>query len=195
MKRPPGSFWQCRVWPWFTVLFANFAEAMAEGRGKAQAERRARHCDSGRRSWRSRTPRRELHVGQWARCAKVTCCSSKCISFPGDGEVIPGVASVDESAMTGESAPVIRESGGDPFWAVTGSTRAVRLADCTHHGRLVKRFSIGRSPWSKRSAEDAERDRVEYSAGRLDHHALATATLLPFSLYSVQAAGQGTPVT
>src|SRR6202048_828138 len=114
---------QITLWLWFTVLFANFAEDMAEGRGKAQA-------DTLRRA-RSETEAKRLLASGNTECVP----SSKLRSgdivvvtagdfIPGDGEVIEGVASVDESAITGESAPVIRESGGDRS-AVTGGTRVL----------------------------------------------------------------------
>src|SRR5215467_1412336 len=114
---------QITLWLWFTVLFANFAEAMAEGRGKAQAEtlRKARaethaHRLRGDGSTES-VPSSKLRSGDI-----VVVSAGEFI--PGDGEVIEGVASVDESAITGESAPVIRESGGDRS-AVTGGTRVL----------------------------------------------------------------------
>ncbi|MCX6832552.1 MAG: potassium-transporting ATPase subunit KdpB, partial [candidate division Zixibacteria bacterium] len=113
---------QISLWLWFTVLFANFAEAMAEGRGKAQAE--------SLRKTRSETTARKLTDGREvsvaASCLKkndVVVCKADDI-IPSDGEVIEGIASVDESAITGESAPVIRESGGDRS-AVTGGTRVI----------------------------------------------------------------------
>src|SRR5215510_9043986 len=114
---------QITLWLWFTVLFANFAEAMAEGRGKAQADtlRKARaetqahrlHTDGSTET----VPSSKLRAGDI-----VVVTAGQFI--PGDGEVIEGVASVDESAITGESAPVIRESGGDRS-AVTGGTRVL----------------------------------------------------------------------
>jgi potassium-transporting ATPase ATP-binding subunit len=114
------------VWLWFTVLFANFAEAMAEGRGKAQADtlRRARTttmakrlASSDRSSALQEVAAPELRKGDYVLVEAGD-------SIPGDGEVVEGVASVDESAITGESAPVIRESGGDRS-AVTGGTRVL----------------------------------------------------------------------
>jgi K+-transporting ATPase ATPase B chain len=107
---------------WFTVLFANFAEAMAEGRGKAQAEslRRTRADLMARRltsTGEETVPASELHAGDVVMVSAGE-------FIPGDGEVIEGIASVDESAITGESAPVIRESGGDKS-AVTGGTKVL----------------------------------------------------------------------
>src|SRR5665213_2612336 len=113
---------QISIWLWFTVVFANFAEAMAEGRGKAQAE--------ALKKTRSATVARLLKDGvetkvvaaQLRRGDRVVCESGDVI--PGDGDVVEGIATVDESAITGESAPVIRESGGDHS-AVTGGTRVL----------------------------------------------------------------------
>jgi K+-transporting ATPase ATPase B chain len=118
-----GFSLQITLWLWFTVLFANFAEAMAEGRGKAQAEalRKSRAETVARRikldGAVESIPGSQLRVGDVVMVAA-------CEFIPGDGEVIEGVASVDESAITGESAPVIRESGGDRS-AVTGGTRVL----------------------------------------------------------------------
>ncbi|HEY9450677.1 MAG TPA: potassium-transporting ATPase subunit B, partial [Gemmatimonadaceae bacterium] len=105
---------QLALWLWFTVIFANFAEAMAEGRGKAQAEslRRARTETTARRLADPDDPLSEEPVPtDRLRKGDVVLCGPG-DTIPGDGEVIEGVASVDESAITGESAPVIRESGG-----------------------------------------------------------------------------------
>ena len=118
-----SSFYlQLTLWLWFTVLFANFAEAMAEGRGKAQAAtlRKMRTTTMARRLKNGR----EEHVtaSELKKGDVVVCEASDTI--PGDGEVVEGIASVDESAITGESAPVIRESGGDRS-AVTGGTRVI----------------------------------------------------------------------
>jgi len=110
------------IWLWFTVVFANFAEAVAEGRGKAQADalRKMRKTAEARRlvdGKEERVPADSLRKGDLVVCEAGD-------SIPGDGEVVEGVASVDESAVTGESAPVIRESGGDRS-AVTGGTRVL----------------------------------------------------------------------
>jgi K+-transporting ATPase ATPase B chain len=117
-----GFIAQLAVWLWFTVLFANFAEAVAEGRGKAQAEslRKARKDTIARRlrdSREEKVPAPQLQKGDLVVCEAGD-------TIPADGEVVEGIASVDESAITGESAPVIRESGGDRS-AVTGGTRVI----------------------------------------------------------------------
>ncbi len=110
------------LWLWFTVLFANFAEALAEGRGKAQA--------AALRGLRQETVARKLVAGREERVPASTLRKGDVVvveageTIPGDGEVIEGIASVDESAVTGESAPVIRESGGDRS-AVTGGTKVL----------------------------------------------------------------------
>jgi len=113
---------QIVIWLWFTVLFANFAEAVAEGRGKAQAEslRKMRTKTSARRLLDG--VETEIPAGELRRDDLVVCTAGDII--PADGDVVEGVASVDESAITGESAPVIRESGGD-HCAVTGGTRVL----------------------------------------------------------------------
>src|SRR5213594_3999937 len=119
----PGFIGWVSAWLWFTVLFANFAEAMAEGRGKAQADtlRKARAETQAHRLRADGSldvvPSSKLRSGD-----VVVVSAGEFI--PGDGEVIEGVASVDESAITGESAPVIRESGGDRS-AVTGGTKVI----------------------------------------------------------------------
>ena len=113
---------QIALWLWFTVLFANFSEALAEGRGKAQAEslRKTRSHSVARRL---RNGSEESVGAQELRKGDIVICESGDV-IPGDGEVIEGIATVDESAITGESAPVIRESGGDRS-AVTGGTRVI----------------------------------------------------------------------
>jgi K+-transporting ATPase ATPase B chain len=117
-----GFIIQLALWLWLTVLFANFAEAVAEGRGKAQAEslRKARKDTIARRLINGRE--QEVPAPELRRGDLVVCTAGNII--PADGEVVEGIASVDESAITGESAPVIRESGGDRS-AVTGGTRVI----------------------------------------------------------------------
>src|SRR6201995_5748560 len=140
-----GFVAQLAIWLWFTVLFANFAEAMAEGRGKAQAAtlRRMRTTTMARRLTNGReekVPAADLQKGD-----KVVCEAGDVI--PADGDVIEGIASVDEAAITGESAPVIRESGGDRS-AVTGGTRVlsdrivVRITMDKGHGFLDRMISL-----------------------------------------------------
>jgi K+-transporting ATPase ATPase B chain len=120
---PPGFGLQVAIWLWFTVLFANFAEAMAEGRGKAQADalRRTRTQTMANRLREDGSL--EPVPAERLRKEDVVIVSAGEV-IPGDGEVIEGIASVDESAITGESAPVIREAGGDRS-AVTGGTRVL----------------------------------------------------------------------
>jgi magnesium-transporting ATPase (P-type) len=152
---------QITLWLWFTVLFANFAEAMAEGRGKAQADalRQAKSETIANKLLPSGetvpTSSALLRVGDVVRVVAGE-------MIPGDGDVIEGVASVDESAITGESAPVIREAGGDRS-AVTGGTRV--LSD------MIKvRISSNPSGRRRGAAEDAERDRAEHPARGTDDH-------------------------
>ncbi len=151
------------AWLWFTVLFANFAEAMAEGRGKAQA-------DTLRRM-KTETMANRLVDGQvqqvpatQLRKGDVVLVSAGEI-IPGDGEVIEGIASVDESAITGESAPVIRESGGDRS-AVTGGTKV--LSDRDHGAHRLRAGADlpgpdDRAGGRRRAPEDPERDRARAS--------------------------------
>ncbi|AKZ60423.1 potassium translocating ATPase, subunit B [Streptomyces ambofaciens ATCC 23877] len=119
--KDPGDWfgWAISAWLWLTVLFANLAEAVAEGRGKAQADtlRKAKTDTVARRVDGTEVPGTELRIGDLVVCEAGDV-------IPGDGDVVEGVASVDESAITGESAPVIRESGGDRS-AVTGGTKVL----------------------------------------------------------------------
>ena len=122
---PTWFGWLIVVWLWLTVVFANLAEAVAEGRGKAQAEslRRTKTATMARRlvDWHPGAPAREEEVGAPSlQLGDVVVVEAGQV-IPGDGDVVEGIASVDESAITGESAPVIRESGGDRS-AVTGGT-------------------------------------------------------------------------
>ena len=173
------------LWLWFTVLFANFAEALAEGRGKAQAaalrglrqETVARKLDAGREE---RVPASALRKGD-----QVVVEAGEVI--PGDGEVIEGIASVDESAVTGESAPVIRESGGDRS-AVTGGTRVlsdrivVRIG--TNPGESFLDRMIGLVEGAKRQKTPNEIALGVLLAGMTIIFLIACVTLVPLGLYS-----------
>jgi len=188
------------LWLWFTVLFANFSEALAEGRGKAQAE-------ALRRSRRSTTAKR-LHTPQ--RNSEVDVITSTDLQkgdmylveagdiIAADGEVIEGIASVDESAITGESAPVIRESGGDRS-AVTGGTRVlsdwliIRVTIEPGGGFLDRMIHLIEG--AKRQKTPNEIALNILLAAFTIIFLIVCVTLLPFSLFSVTAAGQGTPVT
>ena len=132
----PGVFdWSITIWLFLTVLFANFAEAMAEGRGKAQAESlRKMRSETEARLLRADGTEERVPASSLAKGDTVVCEAGDLI--PSDGDIIEGIASVDESAITGESAPVIRESGGDRS-AVTGGTKV--LSD-----RLVIRITAER---------------------------------------------------
>ena len=199
-EAPTGFILAITLWLWFTVLFANFAEAVAEGRGKAQAAalKGMRKTVLAKKLLEPRhdaathvVPSEDLRKGDI-----VLVTAGELI--PGDGEVIEGVASVDESAITGESAPVIREAGGD-FSAVTGSTRV--LSD-----RLVVRITVnpGETFLDRMIAmvEGAKRQKTPNEIALTILlvaltlvFLLATVTLLPFSLFSVQSAGSGSPVS
>ena len=199
-EAPAGFILAVSVWLWFTVVFANFAEAMAEGRGKAQAEalRRARGevfarklADPADRMSISVVPAPMLRKGD----AVVVVAGDV---IPCDGEILEGVASVDESAITGESAPVIRESGGDRS-AVTGGTRilsdwlVVRVT--TNPGETFLDRMIAMVEGAKRQKTPNEIALAILLAALTLVFLLTTATLLPFSLFSVAVAKAGTPVT
>jgi K+-transporting ATPase ATPase B chain len=192
-------FW-VTVWLWFTVLFANFAEAMAEGRGKAQAAslRRARRDLQAKRLARpERSARVDVVAASALRKGNVVLVEAGEF-IPADGEVIEGVASVNEAAITGESAPVIRESGGDRS-SVTGGTQVLSdwlIVEVTANpGEAFLDRMIALVEGAKRQKTPNEIALDILLAALTIVFLLATATLLPFSLYGVQAAGHGTPVT
>ncbi len=197
----PASFiLAVSLWLWFTVLFANFAEAMAEGRGKAQADslRKARKDIQAKRLPKAdRAARPEMVVASSLRKGDFVLVDAG-DTVPGDGEIVEGVASVDESAITGESAPVIRESGGDRS-AVTGGTRVlsdwlvVRIT--TNPGETFLDRMISMVEGAKRQKTPNEIALDILLATLTIIFLLATVTLLPYSLFSVEAAKQGTPVT
>jgi len=196
------------LWLWFTVLFANFAEALAEGRGRAQAE--------ALRRMRKQTQAKKLPTGYGIdgnlkpESKDYSLVSSTDLrqgdlyfaeagdTLPADGEIVEGIASVDESAVTGESAPVIRESGGDRS-AVTGGTRIlsdwliVRVSADPGYGFLDR--MIGLVEGAKRQKTPNEIALNILLAGFTIVFLVVCATLLPFSLYSVKSAGKGVPVT
>jgi K+-transporting ATPase ATPase B chain len=177
---------QITLWLWFTVLFANFAEAMAEGRGKAQADtlRKARSETEARRLLADGTietvPSAKLRSGDIVMVA-----ANELV--PGDGEVIEGVASVDESAITGESAPVIREAGGDRS-AVTGGTRVlsdvIKVRITSNPGETFLDRMIALVEGAERQKTPNEIALNILLAGLTIIFLLAVVTLQPFAIYS-----------
>ena len=199
-EAPAGFIGVLSLWLWFTVLFANFAEAVAEGRGKAQAEalRRTRQTTQAKRLHSShREAPFELVASSGLRKNELFLVEVNDI-IPADGEIVEGIASVDESAVTGESAPVIREAGGDRS-AVTGGTRVlsdwliVRVTTNPGEGFLERMIELVEG--AKRQKTPNEIALNILLAGFTIIFLVVCATLLPYSLFSVQAAGQGTPVT
>jgi K+-transporting ATPase ATPase B chain len=186
------------LWLWFTVLFANFAEAMAEGRGKAQAAalRQTRKTTSAKklREPRYDAPRSEVSSTELRKGDVVLVEAGDTI--PGDGEVIEGAASVNEAAVTGESAPVIRESGGDRS-SVTGGTQVLSdwliIRITADPGETFLDRMIALVEGAKRQKTPNEIALSILLAALTLIFLIATVTLLPFSLYSVTAAG--TPET
>ena len=181
------------LWLWFTVLFANFAEALAEGRSKAQA---ASLRGMKQKTWAKRL-KDAKRGGEWHTVPSddlrrgTTVLVEAGDMVPADGEVIEGVASVDESAITGESAPVIRESGGD-FSAVTGGTRVlsdwlvVRVS--VNPGEAFLDRMIAMVEGAKRQKTPNEIALTILLVALTIVFLLATVTLLPFSMFSVDAA-------
>ena len=199
-EAPAGFIAAVTIWLWFTVLFANFSEALAEGRGKAQAEA-LRHARQETPARRLRQPHRNAPEDQISstdlRKGDYYLVEAGDI-LPADGEVMEGIASVDESAVTGESAPVIRESGGDRS-AVTGGTRLlsdwliVRVTANPGEGFLDR--MIGLIEGAKRQKTPNEIALNILLAAFTIIFLGVCITLLPFSLYSVEEAGQGVPIT
>ena len=177
---------QITLWLWFTVLFANFAEAMAEGRGKAQAE--------ALRKTRSETlAKRLLSSGETETISGAKLRSGDLVVVaagelvPGDGEIIEGIASVDESAITGESAPVIREAGGDRS-AVTGGTRVlsdyIKVRITSNPGETFLDRMIALVEGAERQKTPNEIALNILLAGLTIIFLLAVVTLQPFAIYS-----------
>ena len=181
-----GFSLQITLWLWFTVLFANFAEAMAEGRGKAQADalRKARAETMARRllpdGSTETVPGSKLRSGDLVMVAAGE-------FIPGDGEVVEGVASVDESAITGESAPVIRESGGDRS-AVTGGTRVlsdeIKVRISSNPGETFLDRMIKLVKGAERQKTPNEIALNILLAGLTIVFLLAVVTLQPMAIYS-----------
>ncbi|HVV47913.1 MAG TPA: potassium-transporting ATPase subunit KdpB [Bryobacteraceae bacterium] len=184
---------QISIWLWFTVLFANFAEAMAEARGKAQADslRKAKTDVIAKKLM----PNGSIQSvpGSSLRIGDVVVCDARDL-IPGDGEVIEGVATVDESVITGESAPVIRESGGDRS-AVTGGTRVlsdhIKVKITSNPGETFLDRMIALVEGAQRQKTPNEIALNILIAGLTLIFLLAVITLQPFSVYSVGQAGSG----
>jgi K+-transporting ATPase ATPase B chain len=187
--RSHTAFWfnlQITLWLWFTVLFANFAEAMAEGRGKAQA-------DALRKARAETVANRLLPDGKIEQVASAKLRSGDIVMvaatefIPGDGEIIEGVASVDESAITGESAPVIREAGGDRS-AVTGGTRVLsdwlKIKVTSNPGETFLDRMIALVEGAERQKTPNEIALNILLAGLTIIFLLAVVTLQPFAIYS-----------
>jgi K+-transporting ATPase ATPase B chain len=192
-----GFQMQIAIWLWFTVLFANFAEAMAEARGKAQADtlRKAKSDVTAKKVGLG--GRIEQVPGSALRIGDVVICEAKDL-IPGDGEVIEGVATVDESVITGESAPVIRESGGDRS-AVTGGTRVlsdqIKIKITSNPGETFLDRMIALVEGAERQKTPNEIALNILIAGLTLIFLLAVITLQPFSVYSVGQVGSGTVPT
>ena len=207
-EAPAGFIGAISAWLWFTVLFANFAEALAEGRGKAQAE--------SLRKMRQDTMAKKLYLGyeivkgrepvpsDYLEASSATLHKTDLFyvkagdTIPVDGEVVEGIASVNESAITGESAPVIRESGGDRS-AVTGGTAIlsdwliIQVSANAGEGFLDHMISLVEG--AKRQKTPNEVALNILLIGLTAVFLVVCATLWAFSVYSVQAAGSGIPVT
>ncbi|MEO8459833.1 MAG: potassium-transporting ATPase subunit KdpB [Dokdonella sp.] len=199
-EAPTGFIFSVSLWLWFTLLFANFAEAIAEGRGKAQAQ--------ALRGARRDVTAKKLGAAQ--RDSAVVLVSANDLRLgdhilieagdivPGDGDVIDGAASVDESAVTGESAPVIRESGGDRS-SVTGGTRVlsdwlvVRIASNPGESFLDRMIAMVEGASRRKTPNEIALTILLAKFSLI--FLLACATLLPYSLYAVQSSGHGAPVT
>ena len=197
----PGWFiFAISAWLWFTVLFANFAESMAEGRGKAQAE----HLKSSRRDTVAKKLLRANDRAHYKNVASTDLRIGDLVLVtagefvPGDGQVIEGIASVDESAITGESAPVIRESGGDRD-SVTGGTRLLSdwlvIKITANPGEMFIDKMINLVEGAKRQKTPNEIALSILLAALTLIFLIVTVSLLPFSMFGVQQSGSGEVVT
>ncbi|NMB55706.1 MAG: potassium-transporting ATPase subunit KdpB [Leptolinea sp.] len=203
-EAPAGFIGAITAWLWFTVLFANFSEALAEGRGKAQAEALRKTRQETQAKKISGKPKDQVKPEKFVLTASTSLRQGDMYLvetgdiIPADGEIIMGIASVDESAVTGESAPVIREAGGDRS-AVTGGTRLlsdwllVRVSSDPGRGFLDKMINLVEG--AKRSKTPNEIALNILLASFTIIFLIVCATLLPFSLFSVRTAGMGEPIT
>jgi potassium-transporting ATPase ATP-binding subunit len=199
-EAPAGFILAVTLWLWFTVLFANFAEAVAEGRSKAQAAalRSAKRDIDAKKLERPEKNARYAKVASTALRKDDFFIAEAGDFIPADGEVLEGVASVDESAITGESAPVIRESGGD-FSSVTGGTRVlsdwliVRVTVNPGEAFLDRMIAMVESARRQKTPNEIALTILLVKMTLI--FLLATATLLPFSIFGVELAKAGSPVT
>ncbi|MDB5785736.1 MAG: potassium-transporting ATPase subunit [Caballeronia mineralivorans] len=199
-EAPAGFILAVSLWLWFTVLFANFAEALAEGRSKAQAASlRSAKRDVMAKKLETPNPKGSIRITTATELRKgdIVLVETGDV-IPADGEVIDGVASVDESAITGESAPVIRESGGD-FTAVTGGTRVLSdwivVRVTVNPGEAFLDRMIAMVEGAKRQKTPNEIALTILLVALSLVLLFATATLLPFSIFSVGAMKAGHVVT
>src|SRR6201990_3051316 len=199
-EAPAGFILAVTLWLWFTVLFANFAEALAEGRSKAQAaSMRSAKKDVMAKKLNEPHPKAPIRIMTASDLRKGDGVLVETgDTIPADGEVIEGVASVDESAITGESAPVIRESGGD-FSSVTGGTRVLSdwivVRVTVNPGEAFLDRMIAMVEGARRQKTPNEIALTILLVALTIVMLLATATLLPFSMFSVEAAKAGHVVT
>jgi len=188
---------QITLWLWFTVLFANFAEAMAEARGKAQADTLRKSKTDTLANKVTANGRTEHVPASSLRAGDVVIVSAGEL-IPGDGEVVDGIATVDESVITGESAPVIRESGGDRS-AVTGGTKVlsdeIRIRITSNPGETFLDRMIALVEGAERQKTPNEIALNILIAGLTLIFLLAVVTLQPFSVFSVVQAGSGSVPT
>ncbi|MCG7755728.1 MAG: potassium-transporting ATPase subunit KdpB, partial [Nitrosomonas sp.] len=199
-EAPAGFIFTIAAWLWFTVLFANFAEALAEGRGKAQAAA----LRGARKNIIAKKLAEPKYDGSITTIDSISLRKGDIVLIeagdfiPADGEVIEGVASVDESAITGESAPVIRESGGD-FSAVTGGTRIlsdwliIRVTANPGEAFLDRMIAMVENAKRKKTPNEIALTILLVTLTLI--FLFVCAALLPFSIYSVESAGSGSPVS
>jgi K+-transporting ATPase ATPase B chain len=184
---------QIALWLWFTVLFANFAEAMAEARGKAQADSLRKTKSDALAKRCTASGKIEEAPASALRAGDVVICDAGDI-IPGDGDVIDGIATVDESVITGESAPVIRESGGDRS-AVTGGTKVlsdqIKIRITSNPGETFLDRMIALVEGAERQKTPNEIALNILIAGLTLIFLLAVVTLQPFAKYAVTASGTG----